>query len=208
MKLINKFNLDKRIKIYGIIGLFLFSLLFLTGFLLISLYEVSMFFKIIFLVLFILFLLFLYLCNRIIILPFKKIERYLQQYIKGHDYDILENATCYFSDAMEMSYLKNKEQLYDQKSIQQANKYAEYLALQNQINPHFLYNILEAIRGDAISEGVEDIADIIEALATFFRYTILPGLWQPMAPKIIRRNPVILIADLNVFFWKSVFVHI
>ena len=44
-------------------------------------------------------------------------------------------------------------------------KQAEYLALQNQINPHFLYNTLEAIRAD-------EIADTTEALATFFRYTI------------------------------------
>ena len=29
-------------------------------------------------------------------------------------------------------------------------KQAEYLALQNQINPHFLYNTLEAIRADAL----------------------------------------------------------
>lgn len=52
------------------------------------------------------------------------------------------------------------------------NKQAEYLALQNQINPHFLYNTLEAIRGDALCEGAKGIADITKALATFFRYTI------------------------------------
>lgn len=51
-------------------------------------------------------------------------------------------------------------------------KYAEYLALQTQINPHFLYNTLEAIRGDALCEGVESIAETTEALSTFFRYTI------------------------------------
>lgn len=51
-------------------------------------------------------------------------------------------------------------------------KYAEYLALQTQINPHFLYNTLEAIRGDALCEGVETIAETTEALSTFFRYTI------------------------------------
>lgn len=51
-------------------------------------------------------------------------------------------------------------------------KQAEYLALQNQINPHFLYNTLEAIRADALVAGCENIADTTEALATFFRYTI------------------------------------
>ena len=53
-----------------------------------------------------------------------------------------------------------------------ALKQAEYLALQNQINPHFLYNTLEAIRGDALCEGADEIANTTRALATFFRYTV------------------------------------
>lgn len=53
-----------------------------------------------------------------------------------------------------------------------AQKQSEYLALQNQINPHFLYNTLEALRGDTLCEGLTTVASVIEALATFFRYTI------------------------------------
>ena len=49
---------------------------------------------------------------------------------------------------------------------------SELLALQNQINPHFLYNTLEAIRSDALLSGAQNVADITEALATYFRYTI------------------------------------
>lgn len=59
-----------------------------------------------------------------------------------------------------------------QNVIQLSTKQAEFLALQNQINPHFLYNTLEAIRGDALSAGMDNIADITEALSVFFRYTI------------------------------------
>lgn len=59
-----------------------------------------------------------------------------------------------------------------QNIIQLSTKQAEFLALQNQINPHFLYNTLEAIRGDALSAGMDNIADITEALSVFFRYTI------------------------------------
>lgn len=53
-----------------------------------------------------------------------------------------------------------------------SHKEAEYLALQNQINPHFLYNTLEAIRGDALVAGLSSLASTAEALASFFRYTI------------------------------------
>lgn len=52
------------------------------------------------------------------------------------------------------------------------NTQAELDTLQSQINPHFLYNTLDCIRGQAYQEGVEDIADMTEALSTFFRYSI------------------------------------
>ena len=51
-------------------------------------------------------------------------------------------------------------------------KQAEIDALQSQINPHFLYNTLESIRGQALVEGVTEIADMTEALSRFFRYSI------------------------------------
>jgi two-component system sensor histidine kinase YesM len=53
-----------------------------------------------------------------------------------------------------------------------ALKQAEINVLQSQINPHFLYNILDSIRGQALSEGVPEIADMTEALANYFRYCV------------------------------------
>lgn len=49
---------------------------------------------------------------------------------------------------------------------------AELLALQSQINPHFLYNSLETIRGEMLARGNPDVAEMTEALAKFFRYNI------------------------------------
>ena len=45
-------------------------------------------------------------------------------------------------------------------------------ALQSQINPHFLYNTLDSIRGQALVENNIEIARMVEALAGFFRYSI------------------------------------
>lgn len=53
-----------------------------------------------------------------------------------------------------------------------AQKQADITYLQNQINPHFLYNTLECIRGQALAEGMNDLADTVKALALFFRYNI------------------------------------
>lgn len=48
-------------------------------------------------------------------------------------------------------------------------KNAELVALQTQINPHFLYNTLEAIRMKAYSEGSRDVGQMIYILSSIFR---------------------------------------
>ena len=52
------------------------------------------------------------------------------------------------------------------------DKQTELTALQSQINPHFLYNTLESIRGQALLDDNLEIARMVEALAAFFRYSI------------------------------------
>lgn len=51
-------------------------------------------------------------------------------------------------------------------------KQAEIDALQSQINPHFLYNTLESIRGQAMEEGMDEIEKMVKSLADIFRYSI------------------------------------
>lgn len=51
-------------------------------------------------------------------------------------------------------------------------KQTELTALQSQINPHFLYNTLDTIRGQAMCDDNLEVANMIETLACFFRYSI------------------------------------
>lgn len=46
------------------------------------------------------------------------------------------------------------------------------MALQSQINPHFLYNTLEFIRMYAVSEGVDELADIVYTFSSLLRNNI------------------------------------
>jgi sensor histidine kinase YesM len=57
-------------------------------------------------------------------------------------------------------------------NIKLRQKEAELNSLQNQINPHFLYNTLESIRGAALYHGIHDIAAMSKALSLLFRYSI------------------------------------
>lgn len=47
---------------------------------------------------------------------------------------------------------------------------ARFMALQRQINPHFLYNTLDSIRSDMIIAGNDQIAATVEALSQYFSY--------------------------------------
>ena len=109
---------------------------------------------------------------RLIYRPLKVNSRIKAAFARGDSYE----------DIYHMPYLLNEEEknmlrrfcaLLDKSElVTVSKKKSEYLALQNQINPHFLYNTLEGIRAEALIVGVDSIAEMTEALATYFRYTI------------------------------------
>ena len=109
---------------------------------------------------------------RSIVVPLREIEFLYLRFNRGYDAKAVFNKQVFFTRAEKESLVKISRLLDNQEVNRLSNRQAQYLALQNQINPHFLYNTLEAIRGDALSVGMRDIASITEALATFFRYTI------------------------------------
>ena len=108
------------------------------------------------------------------LLPCIRLQYFLIKYLKTRKIEELFQRDWSFWPEMDALVHDIKtimdEHLKD--SYQLKRKQAEFLALQNQINPHFLYNALEAIRGDAVVEGMKKIADTTRALAIFFRYTI------------------------------------
>lgn len=52
---------------------------------------------------------------------------------------------------------------------------AEFKALQSQINPHFLYNTLSAIKWKSVQAGQEEISKIVSALSKFYRTALNKG---------------------------------
>ncbi|MFF2912135.1 histidine kinase [Paenibacillus sp. NPDC057934] len=53
-------------------------------------------------------------------------------------------------------------------------KHTEIAALEARVNPHFLYNTLEVIRMRAISQGAEDVGEMIYSLSVLFKSYVHP----------------------------------
>lgn len=104
--------------------------------------------------------------------PLKDTNNKLISFNQGYNSDAISDIKYFYTDEIEETFKKIINLSDNLNAIKISNMHAEYTALQNQINPHFLYNTLEAIRSDAICAGAHDIAHITEALAIFFRYTI------------------------------------
>ncbi len=107
-----------------------------------------------------------------VVRPYRLRGRAIQQMLRGYGIGEAERAMLPFDSGDEL-LLRQVQSWLDPSKVFQLNKrQAQYLALQNQINPHFLYNTLESIRSEALLAGLSSVADMTEALAKFFRYTI------------------------------------
>jgi two-component system, sensor histidine kinase YesM len=108
-----------------------------------------------------------------ILRPYWQIEKNIKLFLEGYT-----SSESLVVDDAELTpageeMKKRLYQIMNSSELLKLNKrQAQYLALQNQINPHFLYNTLESIRSEALISGLDSVADMTEALATFFRYTI------------------------------------
>ena len=70
-------------------------------------------------------------------------------------------------DRRQVTWTKEETQ-----ELELLRKRMELSVLQEQINPHFLYNTLDSIRSRALMDGQLEIAKMTEILSRFFRYCI------------------------------------
>ena len=108
-----------------------------------------------------------------VVKPQRKMERKIELFLEGYTIDLGEEMEgVSLTPANEKLLYRMREEFRSSYLLKLSKRQAQYRALQNQINPHFLYNTLESIRSEALIAGLESVADMTEALAVFFRYTI------------------------------------
>ncbi len=137
---------------------------------------------------FILFLLFFFL-NAIMLInfyiskkvtePMKKLERAVKK-IEAGDLDTkIEYSGVYeiqtLSNAIETMEKNLKQLMEDIVSEHEAKRKSDLMVLQNQINPHFLYNTLDIIVWMVENEKSDDAVRAVTALARFFRISLSKG---------------------------------
>ena len=115
-----------------------------------------------------------YLClvYRLVVMPYRETRKIYEQFVLGYVLEDLFTARYPLTPETDQAVRRLNQMIDRNNLISVSKKQAEYLALQNQINPHFLYNTLEGIRSEALIAGLDSVAEMTEALATIFRYTI------------------------------------
>ncbi len=108
-----------------------------------------------------------------IIKPYRRMEQSTRLFLEGYTTNNLSGIDETYLTPSSRFMEERLQRMLDSSELLKLNKrQAQYLALQNQINPHFLYNTLESIRSEALIAGLTSVSDMTEALAAFFRYTI------------------------------------
>ncbi|MDO4332205.1 MAG: sensor histidine kinase [Eubacteriales bacterium] len=117
--------------------------------------------------------------NRTIIQPVYQLSRELSK-VRDGNFDIHFSAVSrdeigYLTENCE-EMLRRIKELIDKVYVSQIReKESAYKALEAQINPHFLYNVLDSIHWAAVKQKDWEVSDRIEALSGLFRHVLNQG---------------------------------
>ena len=108
--------------------------------------------------------------------PMRRIQQHIQKIQKGNfDEQIVMDGQIemvQLADTFNTMSSQIKQLMENVVVEQQAKRASTIKALQNQINPHFLYNTLDSIVNLSENKQNEDVVEAILALSKFFRMSI------------------------------------
>lgn len=117
-----------------------------------------------------------------------KVRGFKEAKVLEHTFDVMtQNIKRYIEELRDKVVTENRLRLSEIEKLKMKNllNEAELMALQSQINPHFLFNTLNAGLQLAIIEDAERTSVFIENLSGLFRYNI-----QPLTNKVTLKDEV------------------
>jgi Predicted signal transduction protein with a C-terminal ATPase domain len=108
--------------------------------------------------------------------PLKRLSAQMRRFSAGEFDSVVEvkgrDEIAYLSRHFNLMVSRTNELINERYKMKLVEKNAILKALEAEINPHFLYNALQAISTKALKSGEEEIADMVDALAMTLRYCI------------------------------------
>jgi len=108
--------------------------------------------------------------------PLKKLSLQMKRFSAG-DFEAITDVIgndelAYISHRFNQMVSRTNELINERYKLKLAEKNAVLKALEAEINPHFLYNALQAISTKALKHGQFEIVDMVDSLALSLRYCI------------------------------------
>ncbi|WP_417853678.1 sensor histidine kinase [[Clostridium] scindens] len=121
--------------------------------------------------------------HHIIIRPIHKLNQEIESIDYEHDKPQIRTSlkneigsiASHVNALLERVFSLNQHNIASQARLYEmelSKKQTQLYAYQSQINPHFLYNMLQCMRGISLMHGIQEVAQICTNMADLFRYSI------------------------------------
>ena len=108
--------------------------------------------------------------HQAVVNPCRRLRQEDESFTRSEELSNRYSPSQYWTDS-QRKVIEKFQKLTDRRTNMELSIEAtRYMALQHQINPHFLYNTLDSIRSDMLLAGQRQIAETVEALSRYFAY--------------------------------------
>lgn len=140
-----------------------------------------------FIVILLIYLIQIWILNKYVTAPVRAVVNFLDNFLLHNTSERLDISSVkefktlsqHINTMLDKSENVSREIVYTQQKLYESElceKEAVFYALQNQINPHFLYNTLECISGIALSYNAVEIMEVMDSLSYIMRYSLNPSM--------------------------------